>query len=171
MPNIYVRRKGSDLIPADSPALDQIMKLAEGQMIKCKIMKERSSPHLRLFFAAIKTAYDNWPEQHAEQFVNAEELRGWLLCKAGHCSSIKLDLDHHDYAAKSAQMFSFFIQKAFGHRSIFFKSHGNLLIGYVPDSIANDAVDQTEFTVISQKVSDVLKAEINMSLDDFKEAA
>lgn len=169
MPSIYVRRKGNELMPADSEALDQIMKIAEGQIIKCKIMKERSSPHHRLFFAAIRLAFDNWPEQHPEQFATAEELRGWLLCKAGHCSQIKLELDHPNYACKSSEMFSFFIQKAFGQRTIFFKSHGSLLIGYVPESIAKDKVDQTEFTVISQKVSDVLKAETNMSLDDFKQ--
>lgn len=171
MPDIFLRRKEHSLLPADKEALNNILGLPEGEMLKCKVSRKRSSPHHRLFFAAIQAAYDNWPEQHPEQFANAEELRGWLLCKVGHCSQIKLELDHPDYAGKSAEMFSFFIQKAFGQRTIFFKSHGSLLIGYVPESIAKDKVDQTEFTVISQKVSDVLKAETNMSLDDFKEAA
>lgn len=169
MSNVYVRRKGDILMPADNEALETILKIAEGQMVKCKISKKRSSPHHRLFFGAIKAAYDNWPEQHPEKFTDEEELRGWLLCKAGHCSQIKLELDRPDYASKAAEMFSFFIIKAFGKRTVFFKSYESFLIGYIPESIAQDVVDQTEFTVISQKVSDVLKAETNMSLDDFKQ--
>ncbi|GJM00211.1 MAG: hypothetical protein DHS20C07_18900 [Methyloligella sp.] len=168
MPDIHVRRKDHNLIPADKKALEQILKLGEGQIVKCKFTKKRSSPHHRLFFAAIQTAYDNWPEDHAEQFENKEELRGWLLCKAGYHDCIKLELDHPDYASKCAEMFSVFIQKAFGQRNIFFKSHNSLLVGFVPQSIAWDKMEQSEFTDLTQKVSDVLNAECNMSLEDFK---
>lgn len=168
MPDIYVRRKDHGLIPADKAALDMILGIAEDQMIKCKITKKRSSPHHRLFFAALQAAYDNWPEDHTEQFANKEELRGWLLCKAGYHDCIKLELDHPDYASKCAEMFSVFIEKAFGHRAIFFKSHSSLLVGFVPKSIAWDKMEQSEFTELTKKVSDVLNAECNMSLDDFK---
>lgn len=171
MPEVYVRRKENTLQPADKEALEKIISLPEGEMVKCKVSRRRSSPHHRLFFAAIQAAFDNWPERHPEQFEKAEELRGWLLCKAGYSNKIKLELGHPDYASKCAEMFSFFIKEAFGHRCIFFKSHKNFLVGFVPESIAWDKMDQSEFTELSQKVSDVLKTEINMSLEDFKQAA
>lgn len=169
MPDIHIRRKYHNLIPADKKALEQILNLEEGQIVKCKITKKRSSPHHRLFFAALQAAYDNWPEDKEEQFENKEEFRAWLLCKAGYHDQIKLELDHPDYASKCAEMFAFFIKEAFGQRSIFFKSHKTFLVGFVPQSIAWDKMEQSEFTDLTQKVSDVLKAEIEMSLDDFKQ--
>lgn len=169
MPDIHIRRKDHNLIPADKKALEQILSLTEGQVVKCKITKKRSSPHHKLFFAAIQAAYDNWPEDKEEQFENKEEFRAWLLCKAGYHDQIKLELDHPDYASKCAEMFAFFIKEAFGQRSIFFKSHKTFLVGFVPQSIAWDKMEQSEFTALTQKVSDILNAEINMSLDDFKQ--
>lgn len=169
MPDIHIRRKDHNLIPADKKDLEQILNLEEGQIVKCKITKKRSSPHHRLFFAALQAAYDNWPEDKEEQFENKEEFRAWLLCKAGYHDQIKLELDHPDYASKCAEMFAFFIKEAFGQRSIFFKSHKTFLVGFVPQSIAWDKMEQSEFTDLTQKVSDVLKAEIEMSLDDFKQ--
>lgn len=170
MPDIFVRRKEHALLPADKEALNSLLNLPEGEIVKCKISKKRSSPHHRLFFAAIQAAFDSWPEDKEEQFENKEEFRAWLICKAGYHNQIKLELDHPDYASKCAEMFSFFIKEAFGQRSIFFKSHNTFLVGFVPQSIAWDKMDQSEFTELSQKVSDVLKAECEMNLDDFKRA-
>ena len=44
----------------------------------------RSAPQHRLLFAALKVAYDNWPEDHEFQPVDADDLRYWLEVKAGH---------------------------------------------------------------------------------------
>lgn len=168
MPELWMIKKGETLTPADDAAMAFLMSLVEGRPTPIKVSNPRSSAHHRLFFGAIANAFKNWPEAHSEQFINAEELRGWLLCKAGYRTHLSLDLDHPDYAEKCADMFSLFIKQAFGHRKIFFKGHGAKLVAFIPESIAFDKLSQTEFNKISSEVSDILKSEINMSLDDFK---
>ena len=52
---------------------------------KCgqRLVKSRSSPQHRRFFALIKAAFKHWPESHEVQPGSEEGLRDYLQIKAG----------------------------------------------------------------------------------------
>jgi len=169
--NLFVKAVNKILIPSTDEDKAKLEKFEEGKAIKCALTVPRSNPHHNLVMAAIEEAFKNWPETHEQQFDTKDELRGWLLCKAGHCFKVTLELDSEEYAALAAQSLAEFIQQADGFRRIFFKSHKSKVAVFAPQSIKFDELDQKEFNKISQEISDILSAEINMSLDDFKKEA
>lgn len=167
MIELWVKRLGDMLQPASSADLEKLRDLPDGVSIKIRAATDsRSSRHHRLFFAAIAKAFFNWPESHEFQPKDDEHLRAWLLCKARYCT-----IETHELQdASMAEIVSDIVGQSLNDT----KPHGfavynnNLVYVLKPKSIAWEKLQQKEFNKISQDISDILKAEINMSLDDFK---
>ncbi len=165
------------IIPADRPSEDEHKRLKEkhgNAVLRIEVKLPRSAPHHRLFFAAISEAFNQWPESHSFQPDNSEHLRAWLLVKAGYREKPLATRIEGD--VPSASLMADFVERVVAvtmgtGKYGFAVVHGEHLIVLTPRSIAWEELEQNDFNVVSQKVSDVLKAEVNMSLDDFKREA
>lgn len=77
--------------------------LEPGEVLLARIVHIRSMPEHRLFFGAIRSAWDN--QRGGPLFIEAEggweRLRAWLLCEAGHCETITFD---HGTMSESAAL-------------------------------------------------------------------
>ena len=168
MIEFWIKRKGSELHPATPTDFEHFKDLPEGVSVKVKASSNsRSNKHLRLFFGAIAKAFFNWPEDHEFKPQNDHHLRSWLLCKARHCSIETHELEDSRMAETVAHIVSQSLEAAKPYG--FAVYNHNLVYVLRPKSISNESEpEQKEFNKISQAVSDILKAEINMSLDDFK---
>lgn len=58
---------------------------------------DHSDQARKRFFAIIKDAYDNMPEQWRPLISSSEHLRKWVLCRIGHC-----DITTTDCGSKAA---------------------------------------------------------------------
>jgi hypothetical protein len=54
--------------------------------------KPRSLPQHRRFFGMLRSVFEQWPEAHGFRPESAEELRAWLLVKAGYRRVSYLDI-------------------------------------------------------------------------------
>lgn len=168
---LWMKPMDDTLVPATAADIATLRRLAGEMAVKVRINANRSQKHHRFFFAAIADACANWPETHEFQTKSPERLRAWLLCKAGQPYR-----EHLKYKAEnefSAKMMASFIEMILEHleaKAITVTS-GDLVYVLYPKSIAWGKLDQAAFNEISQRVSDVLQAEIGMTLDDFKQEA
>ena len=167
------KRIGNKLIPhlADSELeFDQIP--GEGKIVKVRVTLPRSIEHHRFLFAAIAEAYNNWPEKAEFQPQNVEHLRAYLICKS-----------HNDYrealATFDMKTMNFKeLVEAFGisaaQRKICFPivdyERGKLYI-VAPKSISWDKMEQSDFNTLSSYISEVLKEETGLTLEEYKKNA
>lgn len=166
MLEFWIKRKGAKLYPATPTDFVHFEELPEGVSVKVKAGNGRSSKHHRLFFGAIIKAFMNWPDSHEFKPQDDEHLRAWLLCKAGYRDVTTHELQDASMAESVAAMIEASINQSKAHG--FAVYNNNLVYVLTPKSISWGKLPQEEFNKISQSVSDILKAEINMSLDDFK---
>lgn len=131
------------------------------------IMKGRSSPDHRRFFAVIKHAFQQWPENHRFQPDDAEHLRAWLTCRAGYRESTPIILP--DGADETMQLvFLLGIESALraADSVAFVLAHGNGVAVITPKSIAFDKLGQRDFAAVRTAVEDTIAAEIGITADE-----
>jgi hypothetical protein len=75
----YTQIKNGKLLPEYASDYDKIAKLKPDTTYKVSISQPRNVAFHRKFFALLKLTYDN-----QEHFNNFDELRQWLIMKAGH---------------------------------------------------------------------------------------
>lgn len=164
---VWLKRIGAALVPATYDDQQFLAELKENIAIQFDCKMPRSNKHHNLFFAAIAQAQMNWPESHEFQPTSIDHLRAWLLCKAGYRHTETHQLE----SAISADLMASVIEKSLEQAGAkgFAVYKGSTVYVLTPKSISWSKLDQKEFNKISQGVDDVLKSEINMSLDDFKQ--
>ncbi|GJM01929.1 MAG: hypothetical protein DHS20C08_04300 [Rhodomicrobium sp.] len=165
---VWLKRVGQTLIPATQRDSEALLKCPEGSVLKFKTSGHRSLKHLNFFFAALAKALMNWPEAHEFQTKRVDRFRAWLLCKAGeeYREHLKYVCSSEDTAIEMTSIFNDVLE----HLAVnsFAVHSGNKVWVLRPVSIAFEKMKQDEFNKVSQRVSDVLKEEIGMALDDFK---
>ena len=132
----------------------------------CVIVKGRSSPDHRRFFAMIRAAYDHWPAKHEFQPDSAEHLRAWLTCKAGYRESTIIDLP--DGATDGMQrLFVLAIEASVKAADGlgFVRPYNGSVVVFKPRSIAWDTLGQREFAAVRDAISDVIEAETGITVD------
>ncbi len=162
----WIVRHGNEIKPSTPVDVEHIQELPEGQALKVSTNAHRSLRHHRLFMAAIAQAWVNWPESHEFKPQSFDHLRAWLLCKARYCNITTHELDSPHIAEVMVDVINQSLTQSSGYGFAVYSN--NLVYVLTPKSIKWSKLPQKEFNKISQKVSDVLKAEIEMSLDDFK---
>lgn len=70
-------------MPADSEDSDKVRKVGEGEIIECRSVDQRILGHHRKFFALLKLAHENLPEQYDQHFPTVDDLRYELIRRAG----------------------------------------------------------------------------------------
>jgi hypothetical protein len=120
----------------------------------------RSVPHLRRYFSLIRATFAHWPERHARQFTNSEDLRKFLQMKAGHremAASIPLSGINKDRAVILVEG----AIKAAGSYA-FPTVHKDQLIIWKPKSIAFGKLNHMEAVGLFADVEDVIRAETGL---------
>jgi hypothetical protein len=169
MPDVWLVWNGEVLRPSAPDDKTRLAKLRLNAPLKFSFSEKRSLQHLNMFFAAIRQAHDNWPESHSFQPDSPEHLRAWLLCKAGYRDTLVHEVKDGADPVWLADTIETSMRILKGH-SFVVHDHNRVIV-ITPKSIAFAKLKQSEFNEISQDVSDVLHAEIGISLNDLKEAA
>lgn len=111
----------------------------------------------------MRAAYHHWPEQHANQFSSAEELRKWVQMKAGH-REISARIPLTGVRKEIAEMLAAASIRAVGEYAVPLV-HGSELIIWKPKSIAFATLGHKAFCDLNNEIDDVLKAEIGLTGD------
>ena len=131
-----------------------------GLCAKCPMKLQRSSEDHRRFFALVNAAFTHWPEQHEFPPDNAEHLRAWLLCKAGHRKTTMIETD--EPAATVAA-----IEAAFraADTYAFVRPYGDGVAVYSPKSLRFDKTDQKAFNAVRDEVSSIIESVIGVTAE------
>lgn len=122
----------------------------EGEHYRLSEIEERSLRSHQHYFAAISTAWQNLPEEYAQEFASPEALRKWALIKTGYCNRDSIALDSHDDALKVAAWAR--RQDEFAVVSV----SGSTVTRYTAKSQSYRAMPKGEFQASKQAVLDFL---------------
>ena len=120
----------------------------ENKVAKANVAKPPGDPIL----AAAKAAFDGWPADDEFQPRSVEELRDYLLCKAGWCTTHDLTLPT-DQSMLGRTLTAFLNAHATGASNVFFRSGGQKLRAFRPKPLA-----LTDTSEVLSKVRAVLMA-------------
>lgn len=123
----------------------------------------RSLPQHRRFFLMVSAAYFHWPETHETQFLDREDLRAWLIMKAGYRETV-LDMKMGGTQALMAAKIAGAVLTSVGSRARVIPWKGRLIV-MRPKSIAWAALGHGSFCKLNDAVSDVIEAELGMTGD------
>lgn len=127
----------------------------------------RSTPQLRRFYAIIRAAYLNWPEQPPSGFrpQNEEHLRRWLEMRAGLFTVTKqARITSTDPDKLYALMSEFF--KHSKDTTLFNELDGNLLIQKQVKSIAYEAIKESaEFSRLKDAICEIIEIEVGVAAE------
>lgn len=112
----------------------------EGEVVTFERHEDRSTASHNHYFASIKTAWDNLPENDA-RFPNPEALRKWALIKGGYCTEATIVADTEEQAKTIAG----------------FMGHQEGVIIVVKENVVK------KFTAMSQSVKAMNKQEFQLS--------
>lgn len=132
----------------------------------CPARQGRSLPQHRRYFSLIAAAHHHWPESHDFQPENAEHLRKWLQCKAGHYTTTRIEVPSaDDIIMRLARLSAEAAVKAAGGTAWIKPFDGGLVV-FVPKSIAFDKLDHKAACKLFDEVAGVIEAEIGTKADD-----
>jgi hypothetical protein len=121
-----------------------------GEIIEASVGKRRSRKQHGWFFAMVGAAHEN--QSAGPLFDDAEQLRAWLLIKAGHC-----DVREFDPRAMTREVAAW-VKQTF--RAVDFTTDGRRIYAKTPRSIAFKAVGSAEMMEIANRVVDVICTDI-----------
>lgn len=130
--------------------------------------ENRSKNHHGLFFSAIKSAYENWPEKFYFQPENSEHLRAWLQCKAGKKWRFSQTIPVRDNSKYLKEILTSVLAVTPGY-SFVIEGRGAIHI-ITPKSISFENMSQDEFNQITDAVSHILEEVTGISLSTYKES-
>lgn len=121
-----------------------------GDMYCLDIREERSEKSHRYYFASIREAWMNLPEQLAEQFPSAEHLRKWCLIKAGY-----RDEKHIATASREEALHTCAVVEGLDEFAMVVP-HGNIVTIYTAKSQSRKDMNKREFARSKQAVLGIL---------------
>lgn len=129
-----------------------VEELEEGETLLARLVRPRSNPENRLFFGAIKSAWDNQRggPMFTEEEGGWERLRAWLLCEAGWCDLHKFDPG--SISKEAVQVLKQRDQSAFW---TVVAETGEIRVRF-PKSISFKLCKSDEFQLVKRKVFDLL---------------
>ena len=134
----------------------------------CILGKARSLPDHRRLFGLIKVAFANWPESHAFQPANEEQLRAYLLIKGEHARVATVEIPA-SYAESPKERAAFrdavagtsrALAGPSGYYELRVRSDAVEII--TADSISFDAVGRREFGAIRDAVEATIELAIGV---------
>lgn len=125
--------------------------------------KARSSEQHRRYFKILALAFEHWPEKSGTSFDSAEDLRAFCQMKAGHYTTIRVDLNNADPA--QAVIVAQASMRAAGSYARARIINDELVI-FKPKSIRFDSLSQDAFNKLSAEVESVIEAESGLKAED-----
>ena len=125
-------------------------RFGQGEVIEVRAGKKRSRKQHGWFFQMLHRAFEN--QSAGPQFDDAEQLRAWLLIKAGHC-----DVKAFQPGAMTREVAAWLRQT---FRAVDFTADSKGIYAKTPRSISFKAVGSAEMTEIANKVAEIIMAEI-----------
>lgn len=130
--------------------------------------KPRSIAQHRRFFGVVAAAFDQWPHGHRFQPLDAEHLRAWLLCKAGHGTATAVpipedtgDLDAFMHTIESVMRAS--------DLHTFCEVEGRYLVVWRAKSIKFAKLPHKAFVQLNGAIDEIIAAEIGVTADQLLE--
>lgn len=137
----------------------EAVKLGDGEIVRVEVSLPRSPRQHAFFFAAIRKAYDNWPEDHPFQPMDEEQLRWWLEIQAGWGTAMAFE-DPLEAASYMAQ---------WGWRkNMWCKVHGTDVVVFIAKSIAYKSMKPADFKTLVNKVDKILLDEVGFGMSELK---
>jgi hypothetical protein len=151
---LVLKRVGRTLMPTCAESEGELIKLPVNRPLRVRVFQQRSAKAHRLYFAAIRAAFENWPESYSDfQPDRPEHLRHWLQCKAGAEWRDIIDFPVSAHAAVVA-----LIEKLRSEdRSAFVRAAGDKLRVFVPKSIAFDEMDEAAMLPLRDAVFAIIE--------------
>ena len=141
-----VHESGGRFRCADKASHDvAIDKLIEGQLVRAKIYKQRSIDQHRWFFVMVEDAFHN--QRAGPAFSSSEELRKWLLIRAGWCHAMTFEPE-----AMTVDV-ARWLRVKYG---LDFTHNGKNIICREAKSISFKDCDGDQMTAIADKVIDII---------------
>ena len=124
---------------------------------------KRSHPDHARFFALVAAAFSHWPESEKFQPTDVENLRGYLLCRAGYCTKQDIVFDKSGLIGLESKRLALTITAACrgallatGGRG-YLNLSGDRVTLYVPKSISWGALSQKDFGEIRDRVTSIIE--------------
>lgn len=120
----------------------------EGEVITFERNEDHSEKSRGHYFASIKTAFENLPEDDA-RFPNQEALRHWALIKAGYCTESHVVCDTEEQANTIAGFM--------GHQDgVIIVVKGNVVKKFTAMSQSKEAMNAQNFQLSKVAVLDII---------------
>lgn len=137
---------------------------AEGEIFDMEGIKPRNMSSHRHYFASVKTAWDNLPEEKMREYPSPEHLRKRALIVTGYCTI----RDHICETEEQANSFQAFLGGLLEYD--FVERKGNIVRVYSPRSQSEHAMDGDEFRKSKRDVLDALARLLGTSTNRLHDA-
>ena len=132
-------------------------------------MRQRSHPHHRLFFAVLQRALENWPESERWQPTDVEDLRQYLLIKAGHFTKLDIRCDNPDAVSLEDQLRT--VIATVSDKPPLLHTYPWGVRIFHAKSISYAAADRAEFNRISKRVFEIISDKLGVPIEKLKREA
>lgn len=153
---ILVKWTGETFVPANPTMLSRAVKNYEqNELYRIEFREDRSGPSHRHYFSALSEAFNQLPEDFAQEFQSPEDLRAYALIKSGFADHVDVVMDD----AKLAQRIAAFLARL---RARYFKQYaiivprGTTVRIYTPKSQSYKAMDRRTFQASKEAVLGVI---------------
>lgn len=134
------------------------------QRYRIEIIEERSAKAHKFYFASLKEAWDNLPEDIAQQHPSVEHLRKSALCAVGHCNEMQIACSSNAEARRTVATI-----KALDSYAVC-AIRGNIVLVRTARSQSTRAMGRDVFMDSMRQVLDHVASLIGVSRDDLQKA-
>ena len=157
------------MTPVRAVDLKALEGLPTGVSLKAKISKPRNRLVHRLYFAAIAAAAKHWPHGvEPEPEGDADRLRAWLQCKAGHAIRIVFPVTAKDAVIALIENMTSKDKYAFTKEGVI--AGEPALAVFLPLSIDYSTLDEAEFAPTKTAVFEIIEATLGVTVKQLVEA-
>jgi hypothetical protein len=136
-----------------------------GQVYDLEHIEHRSIASHRHYFAQIRDAWLNLPEELALEYPSAEHLRKRMLIKAGYCEMTDVICSSPEEASRSAIL----VQKL--DQYVMVEISGCVVRTYIAESQSMKAMGKQRFQASKDDVLSLLSELLDISLTEMKKQA
>lgn len=141
-------------------------KFVIGQRYRLEVIEQRSHASHAHFFAAVADAWNNLPDDLADELPSPEHLRAWGLVKAGYADKTVVKCATDDDAARLVAL-----TRAAEKIRIVEITEGRIVTIWTPHSQSMRAMGKAQFAKSKEGVLDAIAQLINVDAGDLGKAA
>ncbi len=154
---IIAKWNGEALHPIGGSYNYLVSNFAPGDRLVLEPYEERSMASHKQYFAAVREAWKNLPEDAADRYDTPEKLRKWALVRAGFCDETYFDFESDQKAHAVAAM-----MRKLDEFAVVTVKKGQIRI-YRPKSQSIHAMGKEDFEASKRAVLDILSGVIGVS--------